>query len=163
MKKAIYDYKVHGHILIDMICQYGYSKNEVYSWLEKKLKHNWRHAHFSNVHHEWQAQIVIQRLREMLDTARQKYPNKNRVPNSSRPKARSKDEMLSSEDIKKALKQINNRPASLWLRIKKQNCLYCKKEIPEQKLKQSTVPVKYCTSQCGWRYICGQRGLRGNE
>ena len=31
------------------------------------------------------------------------------------------------------------------------NCAYCNEPIPQQKLKQSRVPVKFCSSKCQWR------------
>lgn len=137
--KHIYDYKAHGHVLIDSITKYGYSKDEVYEWLEKKLGHNWRYAHFSNVKREWQAQIVIRKLQEMLDTARQRYPNKNRVPNSSRmkPKKKEKPQALTREEIRQALNQVNNKPASLWLRIKN----FVSTAVNRSRLKSSRKPL----------------------
>lgn len=116
----IYDLKVRGHILIDQICQHGYTKDEVYSWLEKKLKSNYHYAHFSNVEYEWQAKITLKKLEEMLDTAKQRYPLKDRVKGSSYTKKRKQKryDALSSQEIKEKVKQLNNKPASLWLRIK---------------------------------------------
>jgi len=114
------DYKIKGHILIDTIVTYGYTKDEVYSILEKKLGHNKEHAHFSKVTEEWQAKVVIKKLEEMLDSARQRYPNRNRTKGSSKTKKkpRTPEGSLTLSEQKEALKKVNNKPAGIWLRIK---------------------------------------------